>query len=206
MPVVSLVCTALAVTSTIVLRVIISGILRGQDTPAELIRTIDVVQITSVVLTLLTNASATGLIAVKAWKHRKFMAQCLREAEVTGNKSKMVLAFLAESGGAYCAAGIALLAAAAIRLPYGTLADLFFPAAAQLAGLYPTLILVIISARMSMNETTLRGAQSFDMDIALPPLSPAASQHASAPHTDSRRSAGAVVNDPAVSQARSLSV
>ncbi|EJD43385.1 hypothetical protein AURDEDRAFT_88973 [Auricularia subglabra TFB-10046 SS5] len=176
-PLVSLVSTFLSVVATIVLRVVISGVLRDRDTPPALTHAIDGAQITSVVLTLLTNAFATGLIAVKAWRHRKFMAQCFREAEVTGNKGKMVLAFLVESGAAYCVAGLALLAAATIRLPYGTLADLFFPAIAQLAGLYPIMILVIINTRMTMNETTLHGPQSFEMDIALPPLSPAASHH-----------------------------
>lgn len=178
-PVASLVLTTFSVTGTISLRMVISRILHDHST-RQLSLAINCAQIASLVLSLMTNASATGLIALKAWRHRKAVAELLRDAATIRVKGETILAHLVESGFLYCLVGLLVLVSANLRLPYGTVG--------QLAGIYPTMVLVVISLRMTISETTthgFRGAESFARHFSLPVVSQTG--HSLSPTTPDRR-------------------
>ncbi|KZV78960.1 hypothetical protein EXIGLDRAFT_783013 [Exidia glandulosa HHB12029] len=165
--------TSLSVVSTIVIRVIL--IVRtdhGLVSP-QLSRAIDITQVANLAFTLLTNGSATGIISAKAWKYRKMMRRSIREAERNGTKVETIFALLVESGSIYCVSGITVLIATVVRLPHGTLGDIYTPVNVQIAGIYPTIVLVIVSMQLTMKETTFFGGTAAgdtqDLEFASPP-------------------------------------
>ncbi|KZV80085.1 hypothetical protein EXIGLDRAFT_577792, partial [Exidia glandulosa HHB12029] len=149
-----LILTSLSVASTIVLRVILIVHTDHGIEPPDLHRAISITQVADIAFTLLTNGSATGIISAKAWYHRRMMRQTMREAETNGTKVETIFALLIESGSIYCLAGIIVVIAMVVRLPEGTLADIFMPISVQIAGIYPTIVLVIVSMQLTMKETT----------------------------------------------------
>ncbi|PSR77963.1 hypothetical protein PHLCEN_2v7621 [Hermanssonia centrifuga] len=75
------------------------------------------------------------------------------------------MALIIESGIIYCISGAFALFATFIRLPYGTLGDIYTPINVQIAGIYPTIVLVLVGLERSMNDTTF--PNSIQVDAAL---------------------------------------
>ncbi|KAK0243188.1 hypothetical protein EDD85DRAFT_319644 [Armillaria nabsnona] len=48
-----------------------------------------------------------------------------------------------------------VLIATLIRLPYGTLGDVYTPVNIQFAGIYPTIVLLLVSRQGALNETVI---------------------------------------------------
>ncbi|EJD37081.1 hypothetical protein AURDEDRAFT_188167 [Auricularia subglabra TFB-10046 SS5] len=157
-PVVLLCSASLAVIATCVMRIIITVVRVHYDLkiePAPLTRGIDVCQVASISLTLLNNLTATGLIGYQAWKYRREVQGYISAAADNGRGTASVLALMIESGLLYCLSTVFMIVAMTIRLPYGTLGDLYTPVNVQLAGMYPTLVILIVSLRMSVQESTM---------------------------------------------------
>lgn len=143
--------------ATIALRIAISVIRAKSDygpAPRNLNHAIDVTQVANLALTLLTNVMATALIAVKAWKHRRLVRTHLKDAEDRGQRAESVLALVVESGILYCLSNVTVLAATLIRLPFGTLGDIYTPVNVQIAGIYPTIVLLIVGLQMTIQDAT----------------------------------------------------
>ncbi|EJD54816.1 hypothetical protein AURDEDRAFT_119189 [Auricularia subglabra TFB-10046 SS5] len=148
---------------------------------------IDVTQIAGLSLSLLTNLSATTLIALKtwlaeseqqSWKHREAMQKFIRAAQRVGNRAGTILALLVESGFIYCLIGIVVIIATVTRLPQGgTLGDLLLPSAAQITGIYPTIVIIVVSLRVTIDETVFDTAQSSTLNIAPPARSVRSTGH-----------------------------
>jgi len=109
-------------------------------------------QIVSWSLSLGTNFFATALIAWKTWVFRKNITQHIGESDGRMRVEK-VLSLLVESGVLYCFTQIALVVSWFVPLPNTTAwaSDTFGAAAVQLAAIYPTVIIVLVS----LNNVTL---------------------------------------------------
>ncbi|KAI0808383.1 hypothetical protein C8Q74DRAFT_1187428, partial [Fomes fomentarius] len=68
------------------------------------------------IISLLTNVTATGLIAYKAWTHRRFIGSHLQMGS-TRTRAEKVLALLVESGIAYCFLWVCLVSLLSGAIP-----------------------------------------------------------------------------------------
>lgn len=94
--------------------------------------------------------------------HRCEVRQYIADAASRGKRTESVLALLVESGLAYCVSNIIMVVSLGLQLPYGTVADIYAPVNVQLAGMYPTVVLMIVSLRMTVEESTLDTSKSHD--------------------------------------------
>ncbi|KAF9055374.1 hypothetical protein BDZ89DRAFT_1055973 [Hymenopellis radicata] len=134
-PISLLTCTTLSVLTTIVIRIVAC-----MHPSLALERDINYSQSTALVLSLLTNILATSIIGLKAWKHR----QGLKVAHIKISWGVKVLILLVESGLLYCISGIVVLIFGVVRLPVGTLGDVYMPVNVQIAGIYPIVVLLLV--------------------------------------------------------------
>ncbi|ETW84731.1 hypothetical protein HETIRDRAFT_116888 [Heterobasidion irregulare TC 32-1] len=105
-------------------------------------------QYASWALSLATNLATTSLIGYKAWKHRQSIKDNLGQGN-SRTKVEKIMALLVESGGIYCIFWITLLVTNFVTIrvfgrPH-SVTDVIVPNAVQLAGIYPTVILVLVS-------------------------------------------------------------
>ncbi|KZV84723.1 hypothetical protein EXIGLDRAFT_278873 [Exidia glandulosa HHB12029] len=175
LPCVFLFLTSLSVASTIAARIIIIAYRMthdGERSP-RLLFAINTSQVSSLGFTLITNISATGIIAAKAWRYRRMMKQSIRDAERHGTKLETIFALIIESGATYCFSGITVLISSVLRLKHGTLGDVYAPVNVQIAGIYPTIVLLVISMHLTMKETTFFSggpdSQSHNLQFAAHP-------------------------------------
>ncbi|KAJ7105421.1 hypothetical protein C8R43DRAFT_1046821 [Mycena crocata] len=113
---------------------------------------IDASQISTLVLSLVSNLSATAVVGVTAWRHRRVIRVAFAE-EKTTTKTDQILGLIAESGIFYSISGILLPVATLVRLPHGTLGTLYTPIHVQIASAYPSIVIVLVSMQRSLNET-----------------------------------------------------
>ncbi|EJD06596.1 uncharacterized protein FOMMEDRAFT_76403 [Fomitiporia mediterranea MF3/22] len=145
-PFLFLMCTSLSVLVTISIRVAIDAGYTGLN------KVIDISQIANLVLSLLTNMSATSIIAFRAWQHRQSIRDVLSRERTTSTKVERILTLLVDSGLIYCISGILVLIASMVHLPVGTLGDIYTPVHVQVAGIYPTVVLILVSQQRSLKE------------------------------------------------------
>ncbi|KAF7315790.1 hypothetical protein MIND_00095100 [Mycena indigotica] len=117
---------------------------------------VDTLQFFSVITSLFSNLSATTLIGATAWRHR----QRIRFAFHQRSKAEHTLMLLLESGLLYCATAVFVVAALFIRLPHGTLGDIYLPVTVQLAGAYAPAISLLILRNRTLNETEFLGTET----------------------------------------------
>ncbi|KAL5504111.1 hypothetical protein ACEPAH_8184 [Sanghuangporus vaninii] len=144
-PMFFLICTSMSMFATIDVRVTMA--VSGRN-----LNQIDISQMTNMVLSLLANVFATSISAYRAWQHRQSIRETLSEERDTSTKVEKILSLLVESGLMYCVSGIMVLIASVIRLPFGTLGDFYTPVHVQVAGIYPTVVLVLVSQQRSLKE------------------------------------------------------
>ncbi|THH14167.1 hypothetical protein EW146_g6131, partial [Bondarzewia mesenterica] len=108
-------------------------------------------QIATYGLELTTNLAATSLIAYKAWKHRKLIKSALGPRKTT--KVEKVLALLTESGILYCFLWVLLIGFQFVPSA-GFFSNYFTPSAVHIAGMYPTLIVILVSIDRTVWEMT----------------------------------------------------
>ncbi|KAH8985039.1 hypothetical protein EDB86DRAFT_3219043 [Lactarius hatsudake] len=101
--------------------------------------TIDVFQEITFISSLLTNILGTGIISLKAWRYRRWIVTDLQRVVNKRTKAERVLALLVESGVLYVFSGDAV----------GRL----IPPAVHLAGMYPVIVVILVSREASMDKT-----------------------------------------------------
>ncbi|KAI0029373.1 hypothetical protein K488DRAFT_28803, partial [Vararia minispora EC-137] len=103
-------------------------------------------QIVSWSLSLGTNFVATVLVGLKAWKFRRSIGRDLKDSERRVRVEK-ILTLLVETGALYCFTQVALVVSWFIPLSNTTAwaSDVFDAAAVQLAAIYPTVIIALVS-------------------------------------------------------------
>ncbi|KAJ8095751.1 hypothetical protein PM082_022858 [Marasmius tenuissimus] len=155
-PLFFLCCASLTITATVVIRITIQSIphLDGSKSDPRiksLSRAIDVCQVANLVFSLLLNISATVIVAVKSW-WIKFDLSALKNRRTRGER---IMALLVESGLLYSLSGITVLITTVIRLPVGTVGDIYTPVNTQIAGMYPIVVLLLVSHGQTLEKTVL---------------------------------------------------
>jgi len=120
-------------------------------------------------LTFATNLWATGLIFIRAWQHRRLL-RSLSVKETFKSNTEQVLAFLVESGALYLGLWIAVIVTSVPQVTFG--AESFHTAVAQLVGMYPTMIVVVVALRLSTADVLSRPDAEGKSFIAFTPSSP----------------------------------
>ncbi|KAL0060095.1 hypothetical protein AAF712_013112 [Marasmius tenuissimus] len=157
-PLFFLCCAFLSISATIIVRITIQSIPHQDATTTEariksLTRAIDILQVANLVFSLLLNISATAVIAVKAWRFRKWIKFDFSALKSRRTRGEKIMAILVESGLLYCFSGITVLITTVIRLPVGTLGDIYTPMNTQIAGMYPMVVLLLVSHGKTLENT-----------------------------------------------------
>ncbi|KAL1759614.1 hypothetical protein FB107DRAFT_270920 [Schizophyllum commune] len=122
---------------------------------------------------LLTNVIATAAIGYKTWGYKKMVGDLLRQAKrMTATELTMLL--LVESGAIYCIIWALTLASALGVMPE-TVTSLLLEVLCIIAGLYPTLVVIIVALQKSVIDSV---ANSSDI---LPSSAPASLPSKSVP-------------------------
>ncbi|KAH9992592.1 hypothetical protein BJV77DRAFT_962219 [Russula vinacea] len=145
----------------------------GAQSHHDLARIIDIAQVGNLALSLLTNALATSIIAVKCWIYRKTLISCNVGGQTSTLASK-VMGLLVESGMLYILIIATVLASCLIRLPFGTLGDILAPVGVQLAGIYPIIVLLVADQTSSPKSTPFHSSSFVihNNEDQPPPLEP----------------------------------
>ncbi|KAJ7497655.1 hypothetical protein FB451DRAFT_1121349 [Mycena latifolia] len=147
-PVGFLLLTALAIAGTIGLR--IADLSKaGFGERSFFAQTLNILQVSNVSTSFLSNLASTILIGVTAWRHR----QRIKDAFRNKTKGDQILILLFESGLFYCFSGLTVVVAMLIRLPHGTLGDIYIPVATQFAGAYTPVVLLLVRSQTSLGDT-----------------------------------------------------
>ncbi|KAI9433162.1 hypothetical protein H4582DRAFT_1989289 [Lactarius indigo] len=148
-----LVLTMLGVVATIGIRIFIN--IDPVNREGRLADTIDVFQEITFISSLLTNILGTGIISLKAWRYRRWIVTDLQRVVNKRTKGERVLALLVESGVLYVFSGALLVASSLIHLPGSNfvLGSFFLQAAVHLAGMYPVIVVILVSREASMDKT-----------------------------------------------------
>ncbi|KAL1662244.1 hypothetical protein GGF50DRAFT_59426 [Schizophyllum commune] len=113
---------------------------------------------------LITNVTATGLMGWKAWTHREYVCDSfLRRRHKS--RAELALLLLLESGLAYCAIWILVMAASLGALP-GLERSTLLNTLCSICGTYPTFIVIMVGLQRSSVDSVLAG------NSALVPLTP----------------------------------
>ncbi|KAF9258490.1 hypothetical protein L218DRAFT_799160, partial [Marasmius fiardii PR-910] len=148
-PLFFLCCASVTVSATIIIRITIQSIPHADGDKSDprikvLTRAIDICQVSNYGFSLLLNLSATALIALKSWYFRKWIKFELSAIQSHRTRGEKIMLLLIESGVLYCISVIIALVFTVIRLPFGTLGDLYTPVNIQIAGIYPLVVLLLV--------------------------------------------------------------
>ncbi|KAJ7141413.1 hypothetical protein C8R44DRAFT_763377 [Mycena epipterygia] len=170
--IVFLILTAMSITATIALRIgtVVEPKLGQRNFFVEVL---NVLQVSNVGTSLISNLTATGIIGTTAWRHRQSIKAAFRKK----TKGDQIMIVLLESGLLYCLSGITVVIAMLVHLPWGTLGDLYTPMNVQIAGAYAPVVLLLARNQSSLGDTDFLGAIS-----GLPPPSPGIRAAASRGH------------------------
>jgi hypothetical protein len=165
--IVFLVLTAIGVIGIIVFRTIELVTAPYADLPGDnyLVMGTNLMQIGVLSFSLMSNISATAVVGATAWRHRQRIRAAFADRPST--KANQILILIVESGVLYCISALTVLVASLIRLPHGTLGDIYTPINVQIAGAYPPVVLLLVSMQQSLAETTFLGTS--EDSIVLPP-------------------------------------
>ncbi|KIK62790.1 hypothetical protein GYMLUDRAFT_242432 [Collybiopsis luxurians FD-317 M1] len=115
---------------------------------------INVTQVGTLLLSVLTNSITTSLILIKAWRNR---AESLDNLDATADicaRVGRIYTLLIETGILYTLSCLTMLVSSVIPLKDGTLGDLYTPVNSQIAGIYPVAVLLLIIHDQTNNKTT----------------------------------------------------
>ncbi|KAL5513538.1 hypothetical protein ACEPAH_3937 [Sanghuangporus vaninii] len=159
-----LLCATVSIIVTVAFRIgtTVLGPVRG----SRLDYMVEITQMTNLGFSLSANICATSIICIKAWKYRKDLGKSFRGR----TKVERVFVILVESGFIYCASGIFAMVASVIRLPHGTLGDIYTARVhVQFAGIYPAVVLILVSQERTLEEGVFSvGRQS--ANVGEPPI------------------------------------
>ncbi|THU96904.1 hypothetical protein K435DRAFT_890726 [Dendrothele bispora CBS 962.96] len=144
------VCSGFSVTATIIIRLLTYIIMGDSLVQHKLTRAINVTQVGNLVLSILTNIISTSTISLKAWRFRQQIKRIFSAARSRRMVGSRVMVLLVESGVIYCVSCITVLVAMVIPLEKGTLGDIYSPVNVQLAGMYPVVVLLLVSGEYSL--------------------------------------------------------
>ncbi|KAF7361634.1 hypothetical protein MVEN_00506700 [Mycena venus] len=140
-----LVLTAVTITCTIIFRIIALVESPYASLPHSNYLTwgVDILQIANIGFSLISNLSATAVVGATAWRHRRSIRAAFADNK-KNTKADQILSLVVESGAGYCVSGLTVLIASLVRLPHGTLGDIYTLINVQIAGAYPSVVLLLI--------------------------------------------------------------
>ncbi|KAI0269773.1 hypothetical protein BC834DRAFT_1014011 [Gloeopeniophorella convolvens] len=110
--------------------------------------------------TILTNLWATGLICIKTWQHRRFIRSLMGKS-TQRTRAEKALAFLIESSSIYLCIWITWVTVNVTSHPNSIGGLLvFYPVIVQIIGIYPTVIVVVVTMRLSTADVLSRHGRS----------------------------------------------
>ncbi|KAI5834206.1 hypothetical protein K523DRAFT_348264 [Schizophyllum commune Tattone D] len=138
----------------------------------------------SLVLTiplLVTNLTATALMTYKTWTYRDYVIRNFRRKR-TKSRAEITLLILVESGFAYCAVWVIVMAAS-LGAFTGTQTSILLEALCSICGLYPTFIIIMVGLQrssvdsllgdsMRFSSSTIRAVPAFKADTTWTPARP----------------------------------
>ncbi|KAI0692886.1 hypothetical protein BC835DRAFT_1306955 [Cytidiella melzeri] len=156
LPSIMLLAMLLSISATLGLRMYGTALPGLNDIPQGPLETcLNVLQVTSQALSLITNIFATSLISIWAWHYRRGIRENLQCLHSSGDQMERILFLLVESGLAYCLSSIFVVISLMISLPDNfTLGDVYVPIHSQVAGMYPALVMVLVSTGSSVENMT----------------------------------------------------
>ncbi|KAF7376461.1 hypothetical protein MSAN_00061700 [Mycena sanguinolenta] len=155
-----LVLSTLSVAGVISFRIVTQIVAPYGQVPQSfnyLVEGINVLQISNLGFSLLSNLSATAVVGATAWRYRRSIRTAFADKKKT--TTHQILILMVESGILYCISSLAVLISSFIRLPNGTLGDIFTPINVQIAGAYPSVVLLLVSTQSSLGETFVNTLQ-----------------------------------------------
>ncbi|KAJ6594331.1 hypothetical protein B0H19DRAFT_1095024 [Mycena capillaripes] len=146
--------TTVAVLLTIAIRIVYMN----KGSIPHLADLLNITQMTALGTSLISNLSSMGVVGAMLWRHWKTIRVAFPEKS-HGIKTNHTLVLVVESGLLYSLSAIITLLFSVIpeKLPTGnTLGSLYTPINVQLAGAYPAVVLLLVSAHSSsLNDSTL---------------------------------------------------
>ncbi|KAJ4482911.1 hypothetical protein C8J55DRAFT_510965 [Lentinula edodes] len=143
-----------SVTATIVIRIALMVIdTQVGELSNQLNHGINVTQVATLVLSLLTNSLATFLISLKAWRSRTEIRNNLDSAVDRHSRAGKIFALLVETGVIYSLSCLTVFVSSLIPLKEGTLGDLYTPVNIQFAGIYPVAVLLLVTQNHTLDRT-----------------------------------------------------
>ncbi|KAJ6594339.1 hypothetical protein B0H19DRAFT_1095052 [Mycena capillaripes] len=147
--------TTVAVLLTIAIRIVD---MNNVSIP-HLANLLNTTQMTALGTSLISNLSSMGVVGATLWRHWKTIRVAFPDKKSQGTKTNHTLALMVESGLLYSLSAIIMLLFSVIpgKLPTGnTLGDLYTPINVQFAGIYPAVVLLLLSVHASsLNDSTL---------------------------------------------------
>ncbi|KAI3606444.1 hypothetical protein WG66_009617 [Moniliophthora roreri] len=114
---------------------------------------------------LVTNITATSLIALKVWEYRRSIKSSISSARST-TRAEQILVLLIESGFLYCGIWLLILIAG-LDVMTPAVNTLILGIAVSLTGIYPIFIIIMVSLEKTHANTFLSG-DSHTMEISQP--------------------------------------
>ncbi|KAF7357721.1 hypothetical protein MVEN_00818000 [Mycena venus] len=113
-------------------------------------------QVTAVATSLISNLSSMSIVGATLWRHWRTIHAAFPEKK-RPTRANRTMIVIVESGVLYSLSTITLVLFSAIpsHLPSGsTFGDLYTPINVQIAGAYPSIVLLLVSAHGSLNDST----------------------------------------------------
>ncbi|KAJ6498898.1 hypothetical protein C8R45DRAFT_97506 [Mycena sanguinolenta] len=155
--------TTIAVVATIAVRAIAFIQSSTENDSSSIGTIIDILQVSTGMLTLFSNLSATTVVGLTAWRHRRALRKAFTD-EDSPSQVVPILSLIVEGGAFYCLSMLILVLGALIRLPYGTIGDLYGPINLHIAGAYPPAVILLVNMKRSLNEKTFSETSSSPVD------------------------------------------
>ncbi|KAJ3546295.1 hypothetical protein NM688_g5530 [Phlebia brevispora] len=131
-----------------------------------LTRAMNICQVSNLVWSLSTNLTATLIISYKAWCHRRTIKAALVNVRERSTTVERIFTLLIETGFLYCASGATSLAMIMVKLPYGTVGDIYTPISLQVAGIYPAIVIVLVGLQRTLDDTMTWGMSKHAVDAS----------------------------------------
>ncbi|KAF7315810.1 hypothetical protein MIND_00097100 [Mycena indigotica] len=145
---------------TLLTLVILRFVAFAQSPPGVPTNIVDIIQTLTLAFSVACSLSTAAVVGATASRNRKEFGVAFPGGEFQFSRPDQVLGLVAESGVVYLFFEVLLLISSVVPLREGTLADLYEPVAVQIAGAYPSALLLLIIASESLAHTRLSSLTS----------------------------------------------
>ncbi|KAF7357722.1 hypothetical protein MVEN_00818100 [Mycena venus] len=138
------------------------------DIMPHLVDYLNFTQVTAVTTSLISNLSSMSIVGATLWRHWRTIRAAFPERKGITKANGAMIAIV-ESGMLYSLSTITLVVFSTIpsRLPSGsTFGDLYTPINVQIAGAYPSIVLLLVSAHGSLDGSAF---SVNDFNVNVPP-------------------------------------